>query len=74
MEQKFEWLSQLDRMGNPMFNLIDVMRNAVSGIANTEESGGVMKYREVYDLLTAAEDNINRAIKRATDIAYGIKR
>lgn len=74
MAQKFEWLSQLDRMENPMMNLIDVMKNAVSGIANTEEEGGIAKYIDVYDLLKKAEDNIHEAVRLATNITYGLKR
>jgi len=73
MEQKFEWLSQLSRMENPMLNLIDVMKNAVSGIANTEENGGIAKYSEVYDLLKKAENNIHEAVRLATNISYGLK-
>lgn len=74
MEQKFLWLSQLDKMENPMHNLIGVMRNAVSEMAHTEEKGGILKYSEVFDLLTEAEENIRKAVKKATDIAYGIEK
>lgn len=74
MEQNFEWLSQLSRMENPMLNLIDVMENAVSGIAHTEKEGGIAKYCEVYELLKKAENNIHDAIRLATDITYGVKR
>lgn len=72
MQQKFEWLSQLDRMENPMRNLIDVMKNAVSNMAHAEETSGISKYHEVYNLLSEAEDNISKALKKANRIAYAL--
>ena len=40
MEEKFLWLTQLDKMENPMLNLVDAMKSIVSNM-------GVAKYSEV---------------------------
>lgn len=74
MQQKFEWLSQLDRMENPMRNLIDVMKNAVSNMAHAEETGGISTYKEVFAELHKAEEAIHNAVRKATDIAYDLER
>ena len=76
MQQKFEWLSQLDKMENPMHNLISVMRNAVSGIAHSEETVGkpMAMYHEVFAELDKAEEAIHNAVRKATDIAYDLER
>ena len=74
MQQKFEWLSQLDKMENPMHNLISVMRNAASGMAHAEETGGISKYHEVFAELDKAEEAIHNAVRKATDIAYDLER
>jgi len=73
MEEKILWLRQLSGMENPMRNLIDVMRNAVSELAYTEGKGVAQEYNEVFDLLRAADDNIRKAVKKATDITYKTK-
>lgn len=69
MEEKFLWLSQLDKMENPMRNLIDVMKNAVSMMVVT-----VGDYAEVLAELNKADEAIKNAVRKATDIAYEIKR
>lgn len=67
MEEKFLWLTQLDKMENPMLNLVDAMKSIVSNM-------GVAKYSEVLHELDKAEEAIHNAVRKATDIAYEIKR
>lgn len=67
MEEKFLWLTQLDKMENPMLNLVDAMKSIVSNM-------GVAKYAEVLHELDKAEEAIHNAVRKATDIAYEIKR
>ncbi len=67
MQQKFLWLSQLDKMENPMRNLIDVMKNTVSNM-------GAAQYREVLAELNKAEEAIHNAVRKATDISYELEK
>lgn len=66
MEEKFLWLSQLDKMENPMRNLISVMKNAVSNM-------GAAQFKEVLAELNKAEEAIKNAVRKATDIAYDLE-
>ncbi len=65
MEEKFLWLSQLDKMENPMCNLISLMKSTVGNM-------GAAQYREVLVELSKAEEAIHNAVRKATDIAYEI--
>ena len=67
MEEKFLWLTQLDKMENPMLNLVDAMKSIVSNM-------GVAKYAEVLHELDKAEEAIHNAVRKAIGIAYEIKR